>query len=156
MTCFIKLILTFSSRCKNCLIPKPKKNSLVRSKSEFLSESLENLKKSQKDYDDNVSDDGNTAVQSKMPFKMLKFFDYENIDDDQSVDENYSNLIFKSQSNPLPTKPRRWSQSLNSPLPNSNSIQSQKIDWVERVSFFCINSSKLLNFFFIELLCLSS
>jgi len=68
-----------------------------------------------------------------MPIRTLKFFDYENIDDDQSQDENYANLIFKSKSNPLPTKPRRWSQSFNSPPPltSHNSNQSQKIDWVK-------------------------
>ena len=111
----------------------------MRSKSEFLSESLENLKKSQKYNENNDTDDGNTAVESKMPFKILKYLDYENIDDDQSVDENYSNLLFKSKSNPLPTKPRRWSQNVNSspppPIPNSN--KSSKIDWVnKRLSFF--------------------
>ena len=68
-----------------------------------------------------------------MPIRTLKFFDYENIDDDQSPDENYANLIFNSKSNPLPTKPRRWSQSMNSPPPltSHNGIQSQKIDWVK-------------------------
>ena len=64
------------------MIPKPKKNSLVRNKSEFLSESLENLKKSGKT-------EPNTATPQKIPFRnTLEFFDYENIDNQQTLDDN--------------------------------------------------------------------
>ena len=104
------------------MIPNPKKNSLVRSKSEFLSESLENLKRT------DSKNDINSITPAIVPFdNTLEFFDFEN------DDPNYTNLIFKTKSNPLPTKARRWSQNnyTKSPtlLPNNN-VQTQKIAWV--------------------------
>ena len=110
-------IFALFKRCKNCLIPKPSKNSLARSKSAFLSESMESLK--------NLDTD---TIRIENPNKIphyLESLKRIEIENDDPFDSN-SNLIFKSKNNPLPTKPRRLS---NSNMPTKNLNDSSKT-WV--------------------------
>jgi hypothetical protein len=112
-------IFVLFKRCKNCLIPKPPKNSLARSKSAFLSESLENLKNLDKD-----------TIRIENPNKIPQYLESLKKIEIENEDPFDSNLIFKSKNNPLPTKPRRLSLNNGNPNIPTKNLNDNSKTWV--------------------------